>query len=625
MSYRFGIFGSFGGQTGIRLVEEILMEVRRGTIRAQVPFIFSSRAGDEEGNAALLNDLAGPEIDVVTLSARRFRPGLFRTDRNRWRNLYHSEAMNRISGYRFDAILLVGYMFFTSDELCQRYNLLNLHPAPPGGPKGGWREVIWRLVEEEAQEAGAQIHLATSAWDAGPPVAYFTFPIQGGGFDPLWKDLYRKLEKRPFAQIKAAEYETNPLVNKIREIEVQGELPLLIQTLRWLADGDVKIKGTGKGASVFAFGRRTKTGHPLNERTNFLNRPSPKDPLPGSVKHLRILKFPAGDEAGTGSFLFTDHYSVFDWGRMPDLLWGKGKVLCMMSAYNFELLEHAGIKTHYRGLMVEEKTVPYGSLEQAASGMAITVVAKPILHWTKKGYDYPRYFREAGRNFLIPLEVIYRRAVPIGSSLRDRYTPQELGLDYPDWPKVQVELPRPMVEFSTKFERFDRSIDREESLKISGLSESLFYRLEEIALNVAEILASHARRQGLEIADGKLELAVCGGELIVCDTVGTPDENRFRFSGHAVDKEILRQYYRRADPEWVTAVARAKEECVGRTGWQKQCPRSPVRLAPGFLDLCSEVYRAVANKYLAKPWFEARELEEVVAELEKWDQGVYRC
>jgi folate-dependent phosphoribosylglycinamide formyltransferase PurN len=50
--------------------------------------------------------------------------------------------MNRLSGYRFDAILLVGYRFGTSDELCQRYNLLNLHPAPPCRPKAYWRQVI---------------------------------------------------------------------------------------------------------------------------------------------------------------------------------------------------------------------------------------------------------------------------------------------------------------------------------------------------------------------------------------------------------------------------------------------------------------------------------------------------
>jgi len=45
----------------------------------------------------------------------------------------------------------------------------------------------------------------------------------------------------------------------------------------------------------------------------------------GSVKDLVILKEPSLDEEGVGEFVFSDRYSVFDWGRMPDLLQDKGK------------------------------------------------------------------------------------------------------------------------------------------------------------------------------------------------------------------------------------------------------------------------------------------------------------
>lgn len=38
----------------------------------------------------------------------------------------------------------------------------------------------------------------------------------------------------------------------------------------------------------------------------------------GSVKDLAVLKEPAGTETGTGRFIFSDRYSVFDWGEMPD-------------------------------------------------------------------------------------------------------------------------------------------------------------------------------------------------------------------------------------------------------------------------------------------------------------------
>jgi phosphoribosylaminoimidazole-succinocarboxamide synthase len=38
----------------------------------------------------------------------------------------------------------------------------------------------------------------------------------------------------------------------------------------------------------------------------------------GSVKDLTILKKPEGLQEGLGKFSFSDRYSVFDWGQMPD-------------------------------------------------------------------------------------------------------------------------------------------------------------------------------------------------------------------------------------------------------------------------------------------------------------------
>jgi phosphoribosylaminoimidazole-succinocarboxamide synthase len=52
----------------------------------------------------------------------------------------------------------------------------------------------------------------------------------------------------------------------------------------------------------------------------------------GSVKDLPILKKQKEKEAGVGRFVFSDRYSVFDWGEMPDLVPNKGAALCLMGA-----------------------------------------------------------------------------------------------------------------------------------------------------------------------------------------------------------------------------------------------------------------------------------------------------
>ena len=69
-----------------------------------------------------------------------------------------------------------------------------------------------------------------------------------------------------------------------------------------------------------------------------------------SVKEFRVETEPTPTALGRGSFLFTDDYSVFDWGKMPDTIPEKGATLCAMGAFNFEMLADAGEPTHYRGL-----------------------------------------------------------------------------------------------------------------------------------------------------------------------------------------------------------------------------------------------------------------------------------
>ena len=59
----------------------------------------------------------------------------------------------------------------------------------------------------------------------------------------------------------------------------------------------------------------------------------------GSVKDLKVIEKPTPDKMGVGRFHFSDRYSVFDWGEMPDHIDGKGAALCLMGAYSFEWLD----------------------------------------------------------------------------------------------------------------------------------------------------------------------------------------------------------------------------------------------------------------------------------------------
>ena len=113
----------------------------------------------------------------------------------------------------------------------------------------------------------------------------------------------------------------------------------------------------------------------------------------GSVKDLEILQKPTQDLLGHGIFTFSDRYSVFDWGEMPDHIPNKGAALCMMAAWNFERLEEIGVQTHYKGLLDEDGHVTkIDNLAKPSNRMAVdlTNVHHPEVK-TENGklkYDY---------------------------------------------------------------------------------------------------------------------------------------------------------------------------------------------------------------------------------------------
>ncbi len=132
-------------------------------------------------------------------------------------------------------------MMWMDDETCREYDMLNLHPALPDGPKGTWQEVIWQLIAERADRQGAMMHICTEEWDRGAALTYCGFPIRGGEYDRLWEDMERKLETSTLEEIKESEGEGEPLFKKIREDGSRRELPLIVATIKEFADGNVSI------------------------------------------------------------------------------------------------------------------------------------------------------------------------------------------------------------------------------------------------------------------------------------------------------------------------------------------------------------------------------------------------
>ena len=134
-------------------------------------------------------------------------------------------------------------MLIVSPEMCQNYAMINLHPAAPGGPKGTWQEVIWHLIADNATETGVMMHRVTKALDEGAPITYCTFPIRGKSFDLLWQELGVRLNLQSLPELIVQEGESNALFQRIRQEEVKREIPLIVLTLKALAEQRIRISG----------------------------------------------------------------------------------------------------------------------------------------------------------------------------------------------------------------------------------------------------------------------------------------------------------------------------------------------------------------------------------------------
>ena len=334
-----------------------------------------------------------------------------------------------------------------------------------------------------------------------------------------------------------------------------------------------------------------------------------------SVKEFRVDDPATADELGRGAFVFTDDYSVFDWGKMPDTIPDKGASLCTMGAFNFELLEENHVPTHYEGVVVDGQVVDLGAALDAGhrpDEMAISLTQVPDLPFADGSYDYDAYHADAGENYLIPLEIVFRNRVGVGSSLRSRTDPADHGLDYDEWPDEVVDLEQPIVEFSTKYEERDRYLDRTEADEIAGLAD--IDRLEEAARAVNHIVTQQADEADLVHEDGKIECLYYEGEIHVADVVGTFDENRFSYDGQQVSKEVVRQYHKRTQPEWVDAVSAAKDRAdeEGVADWKSLCDRQPEPLDNDALRVARDLYCAGTNAYVDAEVFDAPSLAEAV-------------
>ena len=319
-----------------------------------------------------------------------------------------------------------------------------------------------------------------------------------------------------------------------------------------------------------------------------------------STKRLTTLVAPSPTSAGRGIFEFTDDYSVFHYGKLPDRIPGKGEAIARMAAFNFGLLADAGVQTHFLSFQSPNR-IEFQLLRPL----------DPSADDIEPGTGY----------YMIPLQVIFRNSLPPGASVFRRLesgsvTLEQLGLTA--IPEPGAPLERPLIEFTTKREEIDRFIGEDEARRIAGLTDREVEAIRRLTVEIDEIITARAGELGLDHADGKLEFGMLApGEVVLVDAVGTPDENRFLLDGEHVGKQVMRDHYlahglEREVQEWVAAGR-------PRSTWPEPSP-----LPPGFLGPLSEMYRALAEQWTGTRTWGAPPLAEVMQTIRLLDSDAVR-
>ena len=240
---RIGWFTTANGPGSRGMFVAVLDAMRSGHLNAEFEFVFVSRERGQTAPTDSFLDLTElNNIETVTLSSQRFRRNNDDAPWSKLREAYDKAALSALERFSPDVSVMAGYMLY-APEISRRMLILNQHPALPSGTIGKWQDAVWDIIENKQDRHGAMMHIATPALDRGPVATYCSFSVRGPEFQPLWEDI----QHCDIGELRSKDDENVPLFAAIREAGLKRERPLVVATLKEIADGEIDLSAIAAG------------------------------------------------------------------------------------------------------------------------------------------------------------------------------------------------------------------------------------------------------------------------------------------------------------------------------------------------------------------------------------------
>lgn len=219
---RIGWFTTGRGPGSLGLFNTVRSKIESGEIDAKLSFVFLNREVKGNQHRAKLIAMAEEDgVPVIILPSDGFRSDLKGKDLDAWRSAYGKAMRELIGPHPMDFGVLAGYMLILDPVTCAEYDIINLHPALPNTYQGTWEEIVQKVAESDDRTYGSMVHVCTPELDRGATVAYDEFAVE---------DLRKRFTSK------------DELASALRERQRSREVPLLMETVKMLAGGEITLR-----------------------------------------------------------------------------------------------------------------------------------------------------------------------------------------------------------------------------------------------------------------------------------------------------------------------------------------------------------------------------------------------